>query len=210
MTDTSSLPKMVGYVGSVPDSAYPRLSSSSMVYQKGDQYFVSWYVPGSDRGKDLGLSLEEFEEAISKGQATRFSEGDTWSSGFTGSLSERPYLLYVPMVYIFLEVRGSFKDFICKDQYPAISHRGATLLILDHDSLVSFLAEKSAQLTPELLAACTEDELRVLSCGLPFNEMLAQARVDRASDPVRKERVQRTINLQREAAAKHGFFFPSC
>lgn len=193
---------MVGYVGSVPDSSYPVLSSSSMVYQKEDQYFVSWYPRGSDKGRDLGVSLEEFEEAIAKGQATRFTDQDMWQGDWGGSsVVQKPYLLYVPSVWIFLEVRGSFEEFICKGQYPSIRHRGATLIISTGEELEAFLEEKASQLTPELLAACTEDELRVLSCGLPFNEMLAQTRIDRATDPGYKERVQRTVNAQRKYAS---------
>ena len=196
---------VIGFVGTIPDGNYPLLSFANLVYKNGASFYVSWYP---DRSKDLGVDLFEMEEAIEDKYATLFTSKDMWvNSDRKDSVVFFDYPSTLPRV-ILLQVRGSFRDFICEgiDSVDIIEHQGSWLLIVNPDTVDLHLANKSRTLSPDLLAKCSEDELRVLSACLPFNEMLAQARVDRVTDPVRKEKVQRTVNLQREDAAKRGFF----
>lgn len=196
---------VIGFVGTISDDNYPVLSFASLVYQRGEEFYVSWYP---DHSKDLGVSRQKLEEAAEGKQATLFTSTDIWiSPERKGSVTSFDYPLTLPRV-ILLQVRGSFRDFICEGIGPVdvIEHQGAWLLVVNSDTIDLHLANKSRMLSPELLSKCSEDELRVLSACLPFNEMLAQARVDRVTDPVRKEKVQRTVNLQREAAAKRQFY----
>ncbi len=195
---------VIGFVGTIPEFNYPVLSSTNVIYKKepnknDERFYVSWF---DDMSKDIGVTEEELRMAIQEKQVTIFNKDYVWTSpGRSGSIISEECYLRSPRE-ILLQVRGFFQDFICQGIGPVsiLEHEGAKLMFVDAKIWDIHLENKSQTLTQDLLDSCSEDELRVLSCGLPFNEMLAQARINRTLDPVKKARVQRIIDIQRNAS----------
>lgn len=198
--------EVVGYVGSVPWAPVinlnePYLNMLPQVYRVKDMYFCSL---SKNPKSNLGVTLEEFEVAISKGQATRFDSGDFWCGhpvDFTSTC--------IPQegCWIYLALRGGFTEFMCQGTYlEPIKHRGASLLCLESDALQDLMERKSQQVTPELIKGLTTRELSILKNALPFSEMLAQAYIDRIEDPEHKARVIRVVEAQRKG---EGLIFPN-